>query len=645
VKKLLDVLNRTDCIRDEWEKYIEGKPVNKEKVSDQIYYSWKKSSDYGIDPFAYPSDWKTASLTLTNNKVFLNLNSIMEQIRYFCDQNDYRIELYDKEARLIIDFSGKRLEAINVAEHVAGTNSVCFALKSNEPEIVMGYEHFISLAHVYYCLAVPFHNRNGETIGAVVIVCQERKQLNSLALSFAMFCAQMCTVCFSYFHDENEFRIDDKGLNRIIKNIPQGLVYIDYRNVMTYYNQKALEILNISKDQNQKTELKKYVSNGLPKSLLVTTKEIEGKSKQQRDRLIIIEDPDWISKLYEFKKTPREINSTSAFDKIIGKNNKLLKAKHTAYKTAGTSYPVLIYGESGTGKELFAQAISDASLRNNQPFVPVNCGAIPSELVESVLFGYEPGAFTGALKNGKKGLMEVASGGTIFLDEIESMPMHVQISLLRALSEGKIQTVGGTKEKRIDVRVIAASKRNLLEEADSGRFREDLFYRLSTIIIDLPPLRERTDDIALLVQYFIDKINCKIDNKLITVKEDYIDPLRYYYWRGNIRELENVISRSILIMGESEKELTYNHLPENIQKAYIYKSTKERLASSEILKERTDNILDIGEEILIESTLTRYHNNLIKASLALGISRKTLYNKIHKNKNLYKKIKDTNISW
>jgi len=553
-----------------------------------------------------------------------------------------------------MDLSGQRVNAISSAEDVVGTNAISLALMSNKPESVFRYEHFISLAHVYYCLAVPFHNRKGEIVGVILIVCQEINQLNFAAFNIAICCAQICTALCSYLDNENEFIIDNKKLNKIIQNIPQGLVHVDHKNVIKYYNQRVLEILNIS---HQKKVLQNYIStfsnyegyknadvimdkSSSPTPFFVTTKEIEGKSKDQKDRLIIIDHSERILKLKQFITKTRETIDTDTFDKIIGKDKNLLMAKQIALQSAKTSYPVLIYGESGTGKELFAQAIHNASLRSNHPFVPVNCGAIPSELVESVLFGYEPGAFTGALKNGKKGFLEAASGGTLFMDEIESMPMHVQVALLRALSERKIQTVGGTKEKLIDVRIISASKKNLLEESDVGRFREDLFYRLSTITINLPPLRERSDDISLLAQHFIDKINSQIDSHQITAKEDYLNALRYHYWRGNIRELENVIARSILSMGEGEKELNFKHLPEIIQKAYIYKRTRDRLLTSEIVKKDARNILSIGEEILIETTLMHFHYNMKETTLALGISRKTLYNKIHSNEKLYKKIKD-----
>ncbi len=279
--------------------------------------------------------------------------------------------------------------------------------------------------------------------------------------------------------------------------------------------------------------------------------------------------------------------------------------------------------------EMFAQSIHNSSNRSEGPFVPINCGAIPLELVESELFGYESGAFTGALRSGKKGKIEVAEGGTLFLDEIESMPLSVQIKLLRALSSRKSVKVGGTKSIPIDIRIVSATKKDLLKEADIDRFREDLYYRISTFTLKLPPLRERTEDIEILLNHFIEEY-CQRSNYCTgKYSKEFLEALKKYYWRGNVREFKNVIQRAVVLAGD-KGDLDIEHLPENIRSAYVYKNTKEKL-SGIVGEKKYSNALKIGEEIIIKDVLETTDYNINQSAKLLGITRSTLYKKIQKN--------------
>jgi transcriptional regulator with GAF, ATPase, and Fis domain len=208
---------------------------------------------------------------------------------------------------------------------------------------------------------------------------------------------------------------------------------------------------------------------------------------------------------------------------------------------------VLIQGESGTGKELVATALHETSVRRDRPFIKINCAAIPRELVEAELFGYEKGAFTGAVQS-KPGRFELADGGTLFLDEIGEIPVEMQVKLLRAIQESEFERVGGVKSTRVQVRLVAATSRDLGREIAAGRFREDLFYRLNVVPIQLPPLRDRRDDIPLLVEHFRKKYNARLGKNVVSVAEDALLALSSYSWPGNIRELENVLERTILFV-------------------------------------------------------------------------------------------------
>ena len=248
----------------------------------------------------------------------------------------------------------------------------------------------------------------------------------------------------------------------------------------------------------------------------------------------------------------RDAASRNSLDNIIGKSPAIEKLKGTIRTVAPTSSTVLIYGESGTGKELVARAVHACSPRTSEPFVSINCGAFPETLLESELFGYVKGAFTGASQN-KRGLFEVASGGTMFLDEISEMSPSMQVKLLRVLQERTIRPVGGTQENSIDVRVIAATNKDLREMVAAGTFREDLFYRVSVIPLNVVPLRERREDVELLAGHFLKKYATAAQKTIVRIDEESMRSLRQYDWPGNVRQLENTIERAVAM--ETSEEL------------------------------------------------------------------------------------------
>lgn len=262
-----------------------------------------------------------------------------------------------------------------------------------------------------------------------------------------------------------------------------------------------------------------------------------------------------------FYKTQMEkdLNCKYSFADLIGRSQTFLNARKLAERVSVGMSSILLIGESGTGKELFAHAIHHNSPRAFKPFVPINCASIPEHLLESELFGYEDGSFTGAKKGGKKGLFQLANKGTIFLDEIGDMPLSMQSKLLRALQEKEIQPVGGQKSIKIDVRIIAATHRDLEKMVKEGKFRQDLYYRLNVIKIDIPPLRDRKGDIELLAKKLVEKIEKKFYRKGITLSPEVIGRLQQHAWPGNIRELENVLERAINVLSGTQIELA--HLP------------------------------------------------------------------------------------
>ncbi len=246
---------------------------------------------------------------------------------------------------------------------------------------------------------------------------------------------------------------------------------------------------------------------------------------------------------------------------IVGRSREIMEVLDLIHRVAPTNATVLLRGESGVGKELFARAIHFLSPRADKPFVAVNCGAIPETLLEAELFGYEKGAFTGAYSS-KKGKFELAQGGTIFLDEIGELPLHLQVKLLRVLQEKEIERLGGTKPIKVDVRIVAATNRNLERMVAEGKFREDLYYRLSVIPIFIPPLRERKEDIPVLVQHFLDRFNKEYD-KDVKVSPEVMEAFLRYEWKGNVRELQNVLERMVIL--DTDGLLTLEDLPPEIR--------------------------------------------------------------------------------
>ncbi|MDH5508999.1 MAG: sigma-54 dependent transcriptional regulator [Nitrospinota bacterium] len=250
----------------------------------------------------------------------------------------------------------------------------------------------------------------------------------------------------------------------------------------------------------------------------------------------------------ELKRLKEEVSRSYSMGNLIGKSEKMQALFRMVRKVAASSSTVLITGESGTGKELVAKAIHSQSDRKDMPFLSINCGAMPEQLLESELFGHQKGAFTGAVVD-KKGLLEVADKGTFLLDEVGEAPLSFQVKLLRMLQEREFKRVGGVRDIKVDVRIIAATNQNLETLIKEGRFREDLFYRLNIIPLHLPPLRDRPEDIPLMVLKFVDKFATEVGKKGMTISSDVMDILERYSWRGNVRELENVIERAVVLTG------------------------------------------------------------------------------------------------
>lgn len=317
----------------------------------------------------------------------------------------------------------------------------------------------------------------------------------------------------------------------------------------------------------------------------------------------------------------KQLDQKLSFENIIGKSKLIKQALESAKKVANTDATVLLTGETGTGKEVFAQAIHQASKRSKNNFIAVNCSAFSKELLENELFGHKAGAFTGATKDAK-GIFEEANNGTVFLDEIGEMPLDLQAKLLRVLESGEFLKVGDNKPIKTDVRIIAATNRDLQKEIQSGNFREDLYYRINIFNITLPALRERTVDIEELANYFLTVFATKTNKKIKGISADYLEALKLHSWKGNIRELRNVIERSIILV--DGEELTVDSLPNEFQQ-----STSNSQQSAKPLSAFE---LASAEKIHIQKVMNYTNGNKTETAKLLNIALTTLYRKLEEYK-------------
>ena len=312
---------------------------------------------------------------------------------------------------------------------------------------------------------------------------------------------------------------------------------------------------------------------------------------------------------------------------LIGEHPLIQKIGQLIRKVAPTDATILIMGESGTGKELVARAVHAYSHRGDKPFIPVNCGAIPAELLESEMFGHERGAFTGAIGQ-RSGMFQLANGGTIFLDEVGEMSPTLQVKLLRVLQDREVRPVGGDRPLKVDVRVLAASNKDLTSEVEAGRFREDLFYRLQVIPIVMPPLRERRSDIPLLTKHFLEKHNRKRAGRPVTIGEEAMVHLWEYDWPGNVRELENLLERLVIL--SEDGIISLQQLPAQIRSLISEKKIPRPALGEHGLDLNT--AVEEFENRLIEEALRRTKGNKQAAARLLGLKRTTLVAKLRRRR-------------
>ena len=470
-------------------------------------------------------------------------------------------------------------------------------------------------------------------IGVIGLVCFTEEQRDHILNdfdTFSEFLDQIADLIASKIQEtinyENDLVIIEL-FNSIIDKVEEGVIVFGKGNLVANINSIAKQTLKINMEQEEDFKVELFETGG--KILNYNEYNLKLKDKTfslagglykinigYYDKIFIFRDAN---KLRENAVELTASNENIGLDKILGTSRKMKELKERVRMVATSSSTVLISGESGTGKELFARALHEENKNTKGFFVAVNCGAIPDNLLESELFGYVKGAFTGADIKGKIGKFELANGGTLFLDEIGDMPLYIQVKLLRALEEKEIVRLGSNETIKVDVRVVAATNKNLEQMIQEKTFREDLYYRLNVIPLHVPPLRERKTDIPLLVTYFVEKFSKIFNKNVVLIENDFWEYVENYSWPGNIRELQNTIEYIINVMGKSGM-VTAEMLPSKM---------KSSTGENELEELNLENI----EKQTIKKAVEVYGNDgnakiIIAQKLGIGIA--TLYRKLKK---------------
>ena len=654
-----------DRLREAWGKFINNEPYDYSFIRPEIYESWVRSRSYLVDPY----NSKTALLPpddlqkrMEDNKFLIEITRpYMEKLYSIVKGSGFYLLLADKDG-YILDLIGdqdiiergrsysKLVVGANRSEQYAGTNAIGTGLFLKKPIQMWGEEHYVKPHKGYSCSSAPIFDTEGRLLGCLNITGRAHAiHLHTLGMVISAVdgISNQLRLMTAYMELE---KVSNQR-NRIIETMASGLVLLNSEYEIIQVNSKFLTMLNLRNRSVIGKSLFEFIrfdeSDADNTSLLdneVYNKEIDvypvdssAPPMKFNMSLNFLYDSHGLQegmvlRFNETKRINRLVNRISGFkpnytfDSIIGSSNTTKKMIYECKRAASSSSNILILGESGTGKELVAQAIHSASKYSTGPFVAINCGALPKGLVESELFGYERGAFTGANKDGHPGKFELADGGTLFLDEIGEMPLDVQVTLLRVLETREVVRIGGKCPKPIDVCIMASTNSAQREAVKDKTFRDDLYYRLNVLSIRIPPLRERGDDILELTDYFIKGFS---SSKGITYSVDprVYDILTRYTWPGNIRELENTIERAVNITDNNM--ILPEHLPTHIlQSTGISDIKKETVVERESVPSVLN--LESAEYNLVVSSLEKCQGNVKKAAEMLGISRRTMYRKMQK---------------
>ncbi len=634
-------------IEEAWNRYIANDVLDIHKIRPEVAHSWQRCRNLKVDPYGQSTG------EIKGNELKEKLQSSQHLIKIarpfihnlygFVKGTGYQIVLADSNG-YVLEVIGdpeivKKMRQVQLcpggewSEPHKGTNAIGTAIVEKKPLQIFAREHFCQPHHFLASAASPIFDPEGAMVG-VLDITGDYKSFNANTLSIVVAAVSAIENQLRLHKTTSKLYVSYKFTNMLLEAVSDGVISCDSNGTVTQLNSFAAKLIGA----DPRYAIGKHIGSVIRKPASIL--QVLATGVDYRDQEMVIEETGKkvsqtvsplrddtgrvigvlsILKVHKEKQAGRRAGSLTAkyvFDDIIGESETMLVAKKWARIAAGSPSTVLLTGESGTGKELFAQAIHNGSARKDRPFIAINCAALPDTLIESELFGYEEGSFTGSKKGGQIGKFELANGGTIFLDEIGDIPLYTQVKLLRVIQEKKLSRIGSSGEISVDIRIVAATHKDLKEEVHKGNFRKDLYYRLNVITINIASLRERMDDLPLLNVHFVSKLSLKLGRKNISFSDDFTDRLKTYNWPGNIRELENAIERALNMLQDGgvltpDLLLFDSPLPGRME---------ERVSEVKSLK-------DIEKDAIIHA-LNLYKGNILKVSAKLGVGRNTLYRKI-----------------
>lgn len=625
-------LHFEQMLQSSWETFLSD-GVIQEGLRSIIKTSWKRCKDRKVNPLRRETtiDQELFYRKKEENAYLLQSSlPFMNELYYMFENDPISLVLTDSDG-IILETKGNRhvlskLEQLNFmpggdwSEPTAGTNAIGTALEEKRPTQVFSAEHFCQGWHPWVCSSTPiFDPFTRETIG-VLNITGEKNLVNGHNIKIIGNIARKIEQSFGAAGIKQNLA----PLFSLLNSIQDPFIIFDRHGVVTYYNEQAKYLLKIKKGFNISTIIhdfqidQKISLNDFPKRTL-TMGNYEWEISVH-DYLIgtIIMGGILVFKRIKPLLTTKIIKETHypkySFENLITKDPTMIKVIETAKKASFSNHSILIQGETGTGKELIAQSIHAYNSMKGQPFIAVNCGAIPKEMIASELFGYEGGAFTGANPKGKKGKIMLANEGTLFLDEVGELPLDLQVYLLRVLEEKEISPIGSIHTYPVEFQLISATHQNLKEKVKLGQFREDLYYRLNVISLQLSPLRKRKQDIQILIKQFLEES----DQRSVIINDEAMNYLLNYDWPGNIRELKNCIKRSVFYSTNSI--ITPKELPIEI--------VRNQKQISQDVNESSINLKEeITKEVLL-NVINKTNGNITSVAKRLNVSRMTIYRKM-----------------
>lgn len=617
-------------------------------LKDEIKKSHIRSKRYGIDPNiivntnqARLSDEALSNMRKENSVLIQVASASMQKLYELFQGAGFTMSLVHRDGYMLEVFGDPEIlekwAKVNYTpgfrwlEKDVGTGSIPLCIELQSPVQVHDTEHYCKRSHGRTGSASPVYDADGNFI-AVIALTGDASKIHLHTLGMVITAAEGISGQLMLIKSTRELQRSIRYLNTTIESIDSPIIVVDEDGKITRINGIGKNILHCEDNEilgkyiqpmlNIDNDMAGFVINGY------VDREVFFKGPHGTIQVYLTAKPigdsgdGYVLRFHEIGRVRNLVNKMAGFnarftlDDVLGTSGLITEAKQIAKKAAMGESSVLILGETGTGKELFAHAIHNLSKRSNKPFIAINCGAIPRELIESELFGYIEGAFTGAQKGGHPGKFELANGGTIFLDEIGDMPTDMQVKLLRVLQSGEVIRIGSLKPITVNVRIIAATNMDLKKQVENKHFRSDLYYRLNVVPIHLPSLKERSEDILQLAKHFLISFSSALRKSGLQFSRSAEEVLISYHWPGNIRELGNIVERAVnQVEGQIIESEHLGVIPRSNRRTVLPSSGK---------------VLEEVEQQAISDVMDLVENNITNAAKILGITRATLYQKLRK---------------